>query len=119
MLIKEYGTSGRWLSKSTLFWSEYANNPVIDGKLDKYFKLFDDNLVVIDKDTTYDLNTWKIKLELDDNNVNEKFNNWATNSNLIIDWPAIVNDNYTLNYSKFRGTLKDVILKVVNSNDYF
>lgn len=119
LLIKEYGTSGRWLSKSTLFWSEYANNPVIDGKLDKYFKLFDDNLVVIDKDTTYDLNTWKIKLELDDNNVNEEFNNWATNSNLIIDWPAIVNDNYTLNYSKFRETLKGAILKVVNSNDYF
>lgn len=105
-------------SKSNLFWNEYKDKPAIEAYLEKYFKKFDNSIWELDGDTTFNMATWQIKMEFDDDNWNEKYNVWKTNPNLIISWSDIVNDDYSFNEKKFKKILRNIILKIIDSPEF-
>lgn len=103
---------GKEYSMDDIFWDdeEVKNDLVLKTKLENYFKIFEDKKVTFDlwnydDDTKFD--NWNIKLTLDDNNGNEDYNKWRNNPDILI-FPAkdIIDDDYTLNETKFKEKLK-------------
>lgn len=102
-----------------LFWQdeEVKKNRVLKVKLEKYFKLFDNQEITFDlwnyaDDTKFD--KWDIKLTFDDDNGNEDYNKWKNNPDILI-FPAkdIIDDNYKLNETRFKQKLQWIIKAIV------
>ena len=102
-----------------LFWQdeEVKKNRVLKVKLEKYFKLFDNQEITFDlwnyaDDTKFD--KWDIKLTFDDDNGNEDYNKWKNNPDILI-FPAkdIIDDNYELNETRFKQKLQWIIKAIV------
>ena len=100
-----------------MFWNEYDWNPGMSGRLEKYFKLFDDGKLVLDNQFTYNQDKWTIKLEFDDDNWNEDYNMWQHNSDLEINAKDIM-DDYKLNEEAVKAKFKELILKIINREDF-
>jgi len=107
----------QWYTKSDLFGNEYDWNPGMSGRLEKYFKLFDDGKLVLDDQFTYNQDKWTIKLEFDDDNWNEDYNMWQHNSDLEINAKDIM-DDYKLNEEAVKAKFKELILKIINREDF-
>ena len=120
LLKNRYGPKSAWLSRSDLFWNEYEGwNVTMDAKLDKFFRFFSDDRLIIDRDTTYDIDNLKLKLDLDVNGNNKnKLCHWETNSDLVVDWLDLLDDRLELNDSKFKEKLKSIIIKLVDKNEF-
>ena len=94
-------------------------NPMEKWRIKRYFNKFDYYGIELDGTyTTWDRNNWKIKLVLDDDNGNYKYNEYKNNSDLIIDADKVVNDDYTLNMNEFYKKMRDVILNIIRRDDF-
>lgn len=87
-------------------------------RIKRYFKKFDNYGIELDSHTTYDLDNWKIKLELDNSRGNKDYNVYKNNDDLIIDAAKVVNDDYTLNKNAFFQIMRDIIMKIIKREDF-
>jgi hypothetical protein len=123
MAVKWNLLKGKEYSMDDIFWDdkEVKTNLVLKTRLENYFKIFDDKKVTFDlwnydDDTKFD--NWNIKLTLDNDGINKDYNKWRNNPDILI-FPAedIIDDNYSLNESKFKEKLKKIIRAIAEKEN--
>ena len=106
-------------SKDEIFWNDQdiKNNPVLNTKIDNYFKTFSNysNKLNFDEgDTTY--SDEDIKLVINNYWSNADYNKYQNNAQLIIKWSSVVNDEYKLDETALKWVLKDIVINIAKEH---
>jgi hypothetical protein len=106
-------------SKDEIFGNDQdiKNNPVLNTKIDNYFKTFsnyNNKLNFDDSDTTY--KDEDIKLVINNYWSNEDYNKYQNNAQLIIKWSSVVNDEYKLDETALKWVLKDIVINIAKEH---
>lgn len=115
-LVDKYTKEENGFTLVGLFGLNPFDNDRKIARLNTFFNKFDNRVLVLDKDTTYDWNV--IKLEFDDSWWNEDYNTWSKNNDLKIEASKIVKDDYSLDEDKLKEEIKAIVLKIIEREDF-
>ena len=110
---------GKAFTRTDIFKKEGDWNTIAvwkKAKISKYFKLFDDQKILIDKGISYTFGKdEKVFLHLNDKFWDESYNIPKNNSDLIIDAKELVNDQWKLDEEKLKKKLRVVIENIIEN----